>query len=213
MRLHPIHRFLTGLILIMITALTGCTTVAWEVAKKLHEDRATVAQFTDTSISASLMSDLVKKDVGLFMDVNADVWEARVLLTGTVTDKTVRQSVLRQVSGDKRIQKIYNEIQIVSKAEQAQRLRQAQGHSADAAPEASASGTDFWIETKIAAKLVAAKDVTSVNYRWRSVRNTLYVIGRAQSRQELTQVLSLLRDTEGVKRVKSFVEIKPTRVS
>ncbi len=206
-------RALTGVLLVLAVALSGCTTVVWETAKKLHEDRTTESQFTDTRISASVMSGLAEKDLGLFMDVNADVWDARLLLTGTVTDATMRRDVVRQVRSDKRIQKIYNEIQVVLKAEQDKRLQLAIDRRAAPAPDAPASGSDFWIETKIAAKLIAAKDVVSVNYRWRSVRNTLYVIGAAQNKQELVQVLSLIRATDGVARVKSFVEIKPTLVS
>lgn len=207
------NRLLTGVLLALAMALTGCTTVVWETAKKLHENRATESQFTDTRISASLMSGLAEKDVGLFIDVNADVWDARVLLTGTVTDHAMRQDVVRQVRADKRIQKIYNEIQVVSQVEQDKRRQLAQDQRSAPAQDSTASGSDFWIETKIAAKLVTARDITSVNYRWRSVRNTLYVIGCAQSKQELVQVLSLLRATDGVARVKSFVEIKPTLVS
>lgn len=206
---NPSVRTASLALLALSLTLGGCTTattVVWEAAKKLHEDRATDTQFTDTGISASLMSGLAEKDLGLFMDVNADVWDARVLLTGTVTDKTTRLDVLRQVRNDKRIQKIYNEIQIVSKAEQEQRRQQAQRATS---AQTDHSAGDFWIETKIAAKLVAAKDVTSVNYRWRAVRKTLYVIGSAQSKQELVQVLTLMRTTDGVARVKSFVEIKP----
>ena len=56
---------------------------------------------------------------------------------------------------------------------------------------------------------MSAQDVISVNYRWRSVRNTLYVIGRAQTKQELAQVLALIKGTDGVSRIKSFIEIKP----
>jgi len=203
------HRIFLALVMTAVSGFVGCTsatTMVWEAAKKLHEDRTTDTQFTDTKISASVMSALAEKDVGLFLDVNADVWDTRVLLTGTVTDPAMRQEVVRQVRGDKRIQKIYNEIQIVSKAEQQER-RPQNSNSEGVKIEAVAS--DFWIETKVAAKLVTAKDVTSVNYRWRSVRKTLYVIGRAHSKQELTQVLTLMRGTEGVRRVKSFVEIKP----
>jgi hypothetical protein len=36
----------------------------------------------------------------------------------------------------------------------------------------------------------------------------LYVIGRAQSKQEMTQVLALIKATDGVARVKSFIEVK-----
>ncbi len=57
---------------------------------------------------------------------------------------------------------------------------------------------------------MSAQDVISVNYRWRSVRNTLYVICRAQSKQEMTQVLALIKATDGEARIKSFIEVKTT---
>lgn len=207
------RRGLIATLLALTIALDGCTTMVWETAKKLHENRATEVQFDDTRISANLMSMLAERDLGLFMNVNADVWEARVLLTGTVTDHRTRRDVVRQVRSDKRIEKVFDEIQVVSQAEQDKRRQQARHQRAATVRDSTALGIDFWIETKIAAKLLTAKDVTSVNYRWRSVRNTLYVIGCAHSKQELTQVLTLLRATDGVSRVKSFVEIRPPLVS
>lgn len=47
-----------------------------------------------------------------------------------------------------------------------------------------------------------------MNYRWRCVYGTVYVIGRALSRNELNTVLATIRATEGVKQVKSFVEVR-----
>ena len=189
--------------------LAGCSTVVWETAKKLRETRATEVQFTDTKISANLLSGLFEKDLALLIDVNADVWETRVLLTGTVTNSSTRQEVVRKARSDKRIQRIYDEIQVVSAAEQAKRRETASSPTAPGKSYRAQPGTDYWIETKIAAKLVAAPNITSVNYRWRSIRNTLYVIGCTSSKQELAQVLAIMRSTDGVAQVKSFVEVKP----
>ncbi len=196
-------------VLLATLGLAGCTTVVWETAKKLRESRAGDAQFTDTKISVNLMSGLAEKDMGLFMDVNADVWESRVLLTGTVTDASIRQEVVRKVRADKRIAKIYDEIQVVSAARQAQQRELAKSQTTPRKNASPGSENDLWLETKIAAQLVSAPNVVSVNYRWRSVRNILYVIGRASSKQELAQVLGIIKATDGVARVKSFVELQP----
>lgn len=56
---------------------------------------------------------------------------------------------------------------------------------------------DFWIAAKIEAQLIAAKGVTSVNYRWRSVRNQVYLIGRTRSQAELDKVLDIIQTTKG----------------
>ena len=51
--------------------------------------------------------------------------------------------------------------------------------------------------------------MTSVNYFWRSVQNDVYVIGRSGSQMERDKVLATVRETEGVKGVKHFIQIKP----
>jgi len=203
------NRVVLVVLLLATLGLAGCTTVVWETAKKLRESRDGDTQFTDTKISVNLMSGLAEKDMGLFMDVNADVWESRVLLTGTVTDTSIRQEVVRKVRADKRIVKIYDEIQVVSAVRQAQQREMAKPQSTTRKSGSPVPENDLWVETKIAAQLVSAPNVVSVNYRWRSVRNILYVIGQASSKQELAQVMAIIRATDGVARVKSFVDIKP----
>ena len=207
MALQRIGGLAIAWVLMATLGLSGCTTVVWETAKKLRENRLSEDQFTDSKIGATLMAGLAEQSLGLLIDVNADVWETRVLLSGMVTDSGVRKEVVRQVRTDKRILKVYDEIQVVSAAEQAKRREAAKAMSHQAA--ASQPDNDFWVETKISAKLVSAQDVISVNYRWRSVRNTVYVIGRAQNKQELAQVLALIKTTDGVARIKSFIEVKP----
>ena len=199
----------------LFTALgtTGCTTVIVEAAKKTMEDRVTEDQATDTKIGAGLLSSFSDKDKNLLLDVNVDVWEQRVMLTGTLSDSKVRQEVVQFARADQRVRKLYDEIQIVSKEEQAKR-REAAKNKEESRDEPKKEGfgqavNDFWIETKISAKLITTRGVTSVNYRWRSVRNIIYLIGRARSEDELKTVLEIIRGTEGVSQVKHFVEIKP----
>ncbi len=188
---------------------TGCTALVLATAKKLREDRQTDDQITDTQIGVNFLSVLSDRDNKLLLDVNADVWELRVLLTGTVSDPKTKQELIKLAHADKRIKKIHDEIQVVSKAEQTRRL--SASLYPDEAPKEGLNRVvgDLWIETKISAKLIAHADVTSVNYRWRSVRNITYLIGRAQSQSELEKVLGIINDTNGVSQVKSFVEVKP----
>lgn len=189
---------------------TGCTALVLATAKKLREDRQTDDQITDTQIGVNFLSVLSDRDNKLLLDVNADVWELRVLLTGTVSDPKTKQELIKLAHADKRIKKIHDELQVVSTVEQARRVNASL--YPDEAPKEGLSRVvgDLWIETKISAKLIAHVDVTSVNYRWRSVRNITYLIGRAQNQMELKTVLAILNDTEGVSQVKSFVEVKPT---
>jgi len=185
---------------------SGCTTVLSEGAKRAVEDRHTADFFTDAQIGTSLFSALARKDASLAMDINIDVWEQRVLLTGTVADAKTRAEVAQTVRADKRVHKVFDEIQIVSADEVTRRRAAKQQAPAKEGLERFAS--DYWIETKITGQLLATRDVSSVNLRWRSVRNTVYVIGRAQSADEHRKALDAIRAVQGVAQLKSFVEVK-----
>lgn len=188
---------------------SGCTTVMIETGKKAFEDRTTDDQVTDTKIATGILSSLSDKDKGLLLDVNTDVWEQRVMLTGTLDDPAVRQEVVKMAKSDTRVKQVYDEIQIVTSEEKERRRKEAEEHDKKDTEGVGQSVDDFWIATKIEAQLIGEDGVTSVNYRWRSVRNQIYLIGRAGSQEELNKVLKIIRDTEGVSSVKHFVEIKP----
>ncbi len=143
MALQRIGWLAMDLMLMATLGLSGCSTVVWETAKKLRENRISEDQFTDSKIGATLMAGLAEQSLSLLIDVNADVWENRVLLTGMVTDRGVRQEVVRKVRTDKRILKVYDEIQVVSAAEQAKRREAAQAMSKQAA--ANQPDNDFWV--------------------------------------------------------------------
>jgi osmotically-inducible protein OsmY len=63
-------------------------------------------------------------------------------------------------------------------------------------------------EVKIKAKLVATKGVRSINYRWRSLAGTVYLIGNAQSADELNTVVEVVRRIDGVRRVVNYARVR-----
>ncbi len=101
----------------LLVGVTGCLTVMKETAMKAMEDRTTDDQVTNTKISTGILSRLSDKDSGLLLDVNVDVWEQRVLLTGTLDNPAVRGDVVKLVREDTRMTAVYDEIQIVTPEE------------------------------------------------------------------------------------------------
>ena len=178
-----------------------------QAAQAAFEDRKTGVQIDDASVTTTFLKNLVEKDKKLVLDVSLDMWEGRALLTGTLESDALRSEIEKMLTGDKRVKKIYNEVLVVSKKEVDQR-RQQQETKSESKGGFGQTVSDVWIGTKIKAQLVSTRGITSVNYRWRSVNNTVYIIGRARSQQELDQVLGIIKQTEGVKRVKSYVVIK-----
>lgn len=194
----------------VVLGATGCMQVYEQAAKTAFEDRSNDDHILDVKIDTNILSALSDKDKSLLLDVKTDVWEQRVMLTGTLDDPKMKADVVRLVKqADPRVKQIYDEIQIVSKEEKEQRREAAKNKDESKKEGVGQAVNDFWIETKINAQLLSTRGVTSVNYRWRSVRDVVYLIGRSRSDDELKTVLGIVRKTEGVTEVIPFVEIKP----
>ena len=197
-------------ILLASFSLNACTpTILQEAAQSAFEDRITENQITDLKIASYLLKQLIETDKNLALDIGIDVWEQRLLLTGGLDNTETINKVLSLASADSRVKTLYNEIRLVSTSERDQRRQQAESRDSAESGGVQQTVNDYWLETKVKGQLLTAKDVHSVNYRWRSVINTIYIIGRARSQEELDTVLAIIRDTKGVKNVKSFIEIKP----
>lgn len=192
--------------IIMATGFSGCTSVVTSAAQKAWESRTTEDQVTDSKIHTGILDRLKNKDKGLLLDVSVDVWEQRVMLTGTLDDAGVRSEVESLARQDSRIKILHNHIQVVTKEEKEARRKQKE----EGGDEKSGTGqavNDFWIETKIKAQLLTQSNVTSVNYFYRSVLNHIYVIGEAANAPEKSMVLSIIRATEGVKSVQEHIVV------
>ena len=190
-------RVLILAILPVFLFLTGCATVITEGAQRIWEDRSAEDQAIDLGISGGILSRLSERDAGLVIDVS------------TASEKAAVEKLARQ---DDQIKRVYSHIRIVSKA--AKNERRAQAKNKDQAEKSGGVGqtvNDFWIETKIKAQLLTAGGITSVNYRWRSVFNDVYIIGRAKTATEREKVLKTIRETEGVKSIRSYIRVSPVK--
>ncbi len=73
---------------------------------------------------------------------------------------------------------------------------------------------DTWISTQLKSKILFDADILSINYNVETVNGTVYLIGIAQSDQELGKVTGHARTIPNVRRVVSHVVLKddPRRV-
>lgn len=208
--MNKTRSFFVAVFLLGTLPLAGCTpTLMTDAAQAAFEDRITEDQVTDLKISSFMLKQLIDTDNNLALDVGIDVWEQRMLLTGTLDSQESLNQVLGFASADPRLRQIYNEIKVVSTEERDERRQQSENRDSASDSGVQQTVNDYWLETKIKGQLLTNKDVRSVNYRWRSVQNTIYIIGRARSQEEMDLVLSVIRNTKGVKNIKTFIEIKP----
>ena len=67
---------------------------------------------------------------------------------------------------------------------------------------------DLIMKTKINAKLLLDKNILNLNYSVEVVNGIVYLIGIAQSQEELNSVINISENTYGVQNVISYVRLK-----
>jgi osmotically-inducible protein OsmY len=180
----------------LISLLAACTqpTGLVNVASSPAEDRSFETLSADTAITFDINEILLgEKYRDLFAEISTDAYERVVLLTGTVKFAQNKQRATDLVRGVKGVKRIVNELQVTNDYG------------------IGTAANDLWIETKLKVLLLGTKDVRSINYRWRSVNGTVYVIGAARSQQEMDTVLDVIRKTDRVKKVINHAWVRPPK--
>jgi osmotically-inducible protein OsmY len=174
------------------------------------ENRAGDDQWLDTKIKTEILGEFAKVDHSYLIDVNVDIWKQQVMVTGMVDSKGKYYDVMSIIRQDKRIKKIYDHLQIADArtvAEYRDAEKKYGEENAVPADSARQSVSDVWIESQIKALLLAEKGVRSVNYRWQSVGNVVYIMGESANKTEYDKVLSIVRRIKGVTKVVSHVSV------
>ena len=192
---RPVAMALGVAALALTTAACTTPTGLIDATTTVAEDRSLSQLATDAEIRLDLNKKLHgEKYRDLFLEVSTNVFEGRVMLTGsvkTLADKNRASALAQDITG---VRTIYNDLQVTD-----------QGGFKNTA-------NDVWIEAKLKARLVAEKGVRSINLRWRVVNGVVYVIGRVRTEEEMGKVLTVIRDVDHVTRVVNHIVVKPAPV-
>jgi len=148
---------------------------------------------SDTWIQAQINKTWLEYDVNTFAKLNTEVNQGRVLITGVVQDPEDRVEAIRLAWQVKGVQQVINEIRIADS-------EGIQGFV-----------RDNWIATRIRAAITLDRDVQSLNYSIDVVQGVVYLMGVAQSQQELNRVIETARTIPHVKQVVSYVKLRGER--
>lgn len=179
-----------------LLALAGCTPVgaavggAAVVGTTAAEERSMGAAVDDAVIATNVSHQLFQKSLDLFGDVAVEVFEGRVLLTGDVPTPEDRVEAVRLAWQVKGVKEVLNEIQVSDRSGIANYAR------------------DVWISTQIRSKLLLDREILSLNYNVETVNGVVYMIGIAQSPEELERATNHARTIKYVRKVVSHVRLK-----
>lgn len=183
-------------LLISMLMLSSCVEAV--VAATVGSTAAVVAQersagqaVDDTAIFWHIKHLYIQKNAqDLLAGVNVKVVEGRVQLTGNVNTPEARIDAVRLAWQPKGVKEVINEVKI-NDEKKLKEIFQSR-----------------WIATQIRSKILLEEDVRSLNYSIEVVEGDVYLMGIAQSTEELDKVTNLASTVKGVKRVVSHVMLK-----
>ena len=178
----------------LLLIFTGCAQVAVGGISKsvlVAKEERTVGTFIDDTVIAARLKNLYfNHNEKIFFNVDVEVNEGRVLLTGTVESSDIRIEATKLAWGISDVVTVINEIQISDN-----------DNILDYAD-------DLVITTKINAKLLIDREINNLNYNIDTVNKIVYVIGIAQNKNELANVIDIINSVYGVKEVINYVRLK-----
>ena len=154
------------------------------------EERGISGAVDDTELRLRINALFSSKDERLWRKIGLQVYAGRVLLTGRADTAHMRAEAVRLAWQAKGVKEVINELQIAESGG------------------ASGFARDTWISTQLKSRLLFDKRILSINYSVETVNHTVYLIGLAQSREELNRVTNHARTLDYVKKVVNYVKIK-----
>lgn len=174
--------------------LLSCAKVATGTAVKVvtvSKEERSIGEFVDDSIiKAVIKNSYFDQNEKLFFNIDVEVSQSRVLLTGTVENIDLKIEAARIAWGAKGVKTVINEIQISN------------------SDNILNYADDLVISTKVLGKLVLDENVNSLNYNIETVNKIVYIIGISRTETERDQVVEIAGSVYGVVEVMDYISIK-----
>ena len=181
-----IKKFL--LLTFVIVLLNSCAAI--NVTTSSIKEKGIKEAISDGMIDASINKEYLNHDINMFINVEIEVVEGRVLLTGSVKKPKHRLDAIKIAWKVLGVREVINEIDVTEKGGIKQYL------------------IDVKIKTQIRYKVLADKEVSSINYNFEVVNGNVYVIGIAENKKELKKIVKHANTIGSVLKVVSHVIMK-----
>ena len=181
-----IRKFLLSIFVIIL--LNSC--VAVNVTTSSVKEKGIKEAISDGMIDVSINKEFLNHNVNMFINVQIEVVEGRVLLTGSVKKPKHRLDAVKLAWKILGVREVINEIDVTKKGGIKQYL------------------TDVKIKTQIRYKVITDKEISSINYNFEVVNGNLYIIGISNNKKELKKVVKHANNIKGVLKVVSHAIMK-----
>lgn len=180
----------------LLITLCACSPVGMAVGagatvtNMAMEERGFVNSARDKAIWTDISARMLNRDQRLFQNVDVQVHEGRVLLSGFVQRPEDRVEATRLAWEPDGVREVVDEIKL--------------GRSLDAGD----FSEDIWLIQQIRLKLMLDRDIRAINYSVDCIRSTVYLMGVARTPAELQRVIDHVRDVPYVRAVVNHVRVR-----
>ena len=176
-------------------AASGCVTAAVGAAANVGvyamQDRTIGEGIDDATASSQVKMRLMAADSAAFQEVDVEVANRNLLLSGTTPTAEHRQMAETIARSARIIDNVYNEIVVGQPSSFAR------------------SAQDEWITAQIRTRLTASPQVRAINVNIETFHGNVYLMGTARTDQELRRAAEIASVVGGVRRVVSFMQVRP----
>ena len=185
-----------AMVVLAAGALGGCAGVVIgggaAVGTAAYQERGVRGVARDLATATKLRTKLLDTGEAYVTGVGIEVYEGRVLLTGTLEKESMRAAAVKLAWKTEGVKDVINEIQI------------GQSSLRDIA-------RDSWITAQLKTKITFDKKILAINFSIETVNGIVYLIGIAQDQGELDRILTHGRGIDYVRRIISHVRVKKSR--
>jgi osmotically-inducible protein OsmY len=172
-------------------AVVGGMAAAGGAGYLAGQERGVNGLADDLRIKTDVETALMRADPRFQQSVTTTVYEGRVLLTGRVPTPQMKLAAGRIAGRTSGARAVYDQLVV-------------------APPETVwDDAKDAWITTEIRSKMMVDAQVRSDNYIIDTENGSVYLIGSARNQAELDRVTQIARYVPGVRRVVSYIDLRP----
>jgi len=159
------------------------------VGTAAYQERGVQGVARDLATATKVRTELLNAGEAYVAGVGVEVYEGRVLLTGTLATEAMRANAAQMAWKTEGVKDVINEIQL-----RASNLRDL--------------AKDSWITTQLQSRMTLDKQILAINYSIETVNGIVYLIGIAQNQDELDRVIAHARGINYVRQIISHVRVK-----
>ena len=153
-------------------------------------DRSLGTVVDDATIKLNLSAKFLKSENRLFLDVNSNVTEGRVLLTGLVDTQEIRIEAVRKVWEINGVREVINEIEVGNKTTLKEYMN------------------DLWINTQVKSLAARTIGLRSFSYNFETIKGKVYIAGITSRHEQLQAIVESTKTIKGVNEIVNYVVIK-----